>query len=207
MTADIGRSNAAVRLGEGSAWWLAVTIVLFDIGAALGAAGWPTGIWPAAASLLIIPAFVCLSVCLHLRADPADHPWTLSALLFAAAYAAILFLNYGLQISVVRWFPERYDLLSLDFTPQSAFWAVEIVAYAVQALAAVFLLPAIRRGRFGKTIAAIFILNAVGVVLAVAAYLVTANPAHPLGLLSMVVWGALFPVAAVLLALRFRSGG
>jgi len=199
-----GTSLLAARLGFWSAIVFALMTVVFDIGAAFGAAGTPVGAWPAAAAFAIAPAFLILIVALHLQSETRLQAWSLIALSFAIVYAAIVALNYGLQVSVVRRFPAAYSLLTLELQPQSAFWALEAVGYTFMSAAALLLAPLLRSSASGRVVGWIFVANAVGDVLGAAAYLATGDPAHPFAILSLAIWGVGFPIAGVLLAFDFR---
>ena len=158
------------------------------------------------ASFLIAPSFVVLMASLHSCAPDSKKVWSQIGLSFAIIYAVVVGLNYFLFLTVVQQNPQLYSWLSMDLRPDSAFWALEVLGYTFMSLGALFLAPLLTRGKIEHTIRWLFVGNAALNIIAVAAYLQTVNPVHPLVLGSLGLWGVVFPIATALLAVVFRRG-
>ncbi len=209
MTTDqqLQESSAAVRrVGVWSAILTALWIVLFNIAVLLGALGLPTRLLSVAASLLIALSFLILTSTVHHVASASQRLWTHIGLSFAIVYATLAALNYFLQLTVVRQDPAAYAWLSMQFTADTAFWALEVLLYTFQGLAAALITPVFAGRRFGGTIRWLLIVNAIVTLLALPAYIVTGNPLHMLVMASLGVYAVALPVAFVLCALALRDG-
>lgn len=153
-------------------------------------------------SLLLAPSFLWLVSCLHGETAPEHRQRTRLALALTAVYAALVGLNYTVQLTVVRagMLSGETDGLALWAmgNPHSIFWALEVVGYGFMGLAAAVAAP----GLTSVAARRLFYANALIQVVATAAYFVTVNPFHPLVLISLGIWGVTFPLAIGLLAKR-----
>jgi hypothetical protein len=181
-----------------------VWILIFNVAIALGAAGAPTRSLAVGASLLLALTFVVLMVGLHHYAPQEKKIWSQIGLSFAILYAALLLWNYYLQLTVVRTNPFLYSWLTMDFTSETAFWALESIGYALMGLAALFALPVLAQGRIELVIRWCFAVNAVFTILGSIGYILSGNPLHILVLISLGIWAIAFPIATALLAVMFR---
>ncbi len=197
-------SQAVLQIGFWSAILTTIWILIFDIAIALGASGAPTRSVAVGASLLLALSFVVLMASIHSYAPPEKKVWSQIGLSFAIVYAALLVWNYSLQLTVVRANPHLYAWLTMDFTPDTAFWSLETIGYALMGLAALFALPIFARSRIELAIRWCFVANAVFTVLGSAGYVLSGNPLHVLVLASLGVWAIAFPIATALLAVVFK---
>jgi len=165
----------------------------------------PIPFWVNFTALLIAPAFVVLMAAVRANAEAENRLWTEIALAFAVIYALIVSQNYFIQMTVVRQNPAAFDLLSMDPTRKdSAFWAMEILGYGFMSLAAFFVSFAFRNRGIEQWIRWLFIINAFFAMTAAIGYVLTANPLHIVGLLSVGIWSVTFPAAAILLGIYFK---
>lgn len=197
-------SQAVLQIGFWSAILTTIWILIFDIAIALGASGAPTRSVAVGASLLLALSFVVLMASIHSYAPPEKKVWSQIGLSFAIVYAALLVWNYSLQLTVVRANPHLYAWLTMEFTPDTAFWSLETIGYALMGLAALFALPIFARSRIELAIRWCFVANAVFTVLGSAGYVLSGNPLHVLVLASLGVWAIAFPIATALLAVVFK---
>lgn len=197
--------TAVLRVGFWSAVLTTIWIVAFDLALLAGVSGIPTGSLPVIASLLIAPPLVSLMASLHGYVPHERRIWTQTGLSFSIAYAALVAFNYFLQLTVVRQNPAAYPWLTMDFKPDSAFWALEVLGYSFMSLAALCVVPALGRGRHETPIRWLFVANAALNGLGDVAYVLTANPLNLLVLASLGVWAVAFPGATALLAVMFKG--
>lgn len=198
----IGRSSparAVALVGGWAALLTAASILLFDVAVALGVSGFGVGKLPVAAALLIAPSYLAFASALHRDLPEGDRIWSQMALAFAVVYAAIVGINYALQLTVVPINPEAFQGWTQELRPDSAFWALEIAGYAFMGLSALALVPALSGTGLERAAGWLFVVNGIGSLIGGAAYLITMDPAHWLGLTSLAVWGAAFPVATALI--------
>ncbi len=108
-------------------------------------------------------------------------------------------------MTVVRQNPLVFDMLSMNPNRKdSVFWALEILGYGFMSLAALFVSPVFQKVGIENWIRWLFIVNGIFAMTAVTGYVLTANPLHIVGLLSVGVWSITFPVATTLLAILFK---
>ncbi len=202
------QTNATSRVVHQIGFWSALLttawIIIFNIAIALGVAGAPTRSVAVGASLLLAFSFIGFMVSIHNYAPLERKIWTQIGLSFAIVYAALLTWNYYLQLTVVRNNPQLYEWLTMDFTPDTAFWALETVGYTLMSLAALFSLPVFNGGGIERAIRWCFAINAVFTVLGSIGYVLSGNPLHGLVLASLGVWAIAFPVATALIAVIFK---
>ncbi len=155
--------------------------------------------------LLLAPAYLALMACVYEAAAPSRRLWALLGLLFSVPYAGLVSFNYLAQLTVVPQNPALYPWLQLAFKPDSLFGAIELLGYSWQSLALAAVIPVFEKRPVLKTLLA---LNGLFGAAGFAADVALANPTHPLTLLSLGVWCAVFPVATVLMGLWLkRSNG
>lgn len=176
----------------------------FNIAVIAGAMGAPTRLISVGASLLIAPSFLVLTASLHSIVQEDKKMWTLIGFAFAIVYTTLAGFNYFLQLTVVRQNPPAYGWLTMNFSSDTAFWALEVLLYSFQGLAALFVIPVFAGREFGRSIGGLLSANGVFTVLGALAYLLTGNPLHPLVLASLAVYAIAFPAAMTLSALMFK---
>lgn len=197
-------SRAVYQIGFWSAILTITWIIIFNIAIALGMAGAPTRSVALGASLLIALSFIALMVSVHNYAPPERKIWSQIGLSFAIVYAALLTWNYYLQLTVVRNNPQLYEWLTMDFTPDTAFWSLETIGYTLMGLAALFALPVFNGSGIERAIRWCFAINAAFTVLGSIGYVLSGNPLHGLVLASLGVWAIAFPIATALIAVMFK---
>ncbi len=197
-------SKTAYQVGFWSAILTTAWIILFEIATALGAIGVSTRIVAVGASLLLALSFVVLMTSIHHYAPPEKQIWSHIGLAFAIVYAALLVWNYFLQLTVVRHNPQLYGWLTMDFTPDTAFWSLEIAGYTIMSLSALFTLPIFSDNGIPRVVRWCFAINAALSVAGCLVYMLTGEPLHGLVLASLGVWAIVFPTATALIAVIFK---
>jgi hypothetical protein len=198
-----GLPRSSYLLGFWAAVLTTVAILAFDLTAGLGAVIDMPLVAVLGSAFMIAPPFLVLMSVVHQSTGEHQRVWTQAGLAFAAAYSAIISINYILMLTVVRASPQALPAFTMEFRSDSAFWALEMLAYAFMGLAALFVVPVLTGTRVKRAIGGLFIINAAVTLLAAAAYLITLNVVHPLVVASLVVWGIAFPSATGLLAWIF----
>ncbi len=195
---------AVLQIGFWSAILTTFWIIIFIIAIALGMSGASTRPVAIGASLLLALSFVVLMSSIHSYAPQDKRVWSQIGLSFAIVYAALLVWNYYLQLTVVRANPHLYMWLTMDFTPDTAFWSLETIGYTLMGLAALFTLPIFSKGQIELVIRWCFVANAVFTVVGGVGYVLSGNPLHVLVLASLGVWAIVFPIGTTLLAVVFK---
>jgi hypothetical protein len=159
-------------------------------------------------SVLIAPAFLGLIVAIYSHASAERKPLVLFALTLASVYAAIVVVNYFLQLTVVRLGLEngRTDglaLLVMD-NPHGVFWPLEALGYGVQGIAAGIAATAFVGGGLARWVRTLFIVVGVGGVLSIAAGIRGVSFSDPIFILGGAAWGIAFPLGTALAAAYFR---
>jgi len=201
---ESGIPTAVHQIGFWSAILTTACIIIFNAAIALGAAGAPTRSVAVGASILLAFSFIVLMASIHNYTPPAKRVWSQIGLSFAIVYAALLVWNYYLQLTVVRTNPQLYGWLTMDFTPDTAFWSLETIGYTLMGLAGLFALPVLDGGGIELAIRWCFAINAVFTVVGSIGYVLSGNPLHGLVLASLGVWAIVFPIATALLAVMFK---
>ena len=159
-------------------------------------------------SILLALSFLGLVAAVHQIARPENRMWTQLAAMFAVLYAGIVGVNYFLQLSVVRQdlsagLTEGMSLFAMG-NPVSIFWALEILGYFCQGVAAIFMATVFAGGGLAAWVRwmllAVFITGVVGVAAAIQG-IEFANPMFAAG---SGAWTLVFPVAMLLCATYFR---
>jgi len=164
--------------------------------------------WVNFSALLIAPSFLVLMVSIHAYVPRGKKLWTQLALAFSIIYTVVIGQNYFLQMTVVRQNPLAFEVLTMDPNRKdSVFWALEILGYGFMSLAALSVSLAFQNVGIERWIRWLFIVNGIFAMIAAAGFVLTANPLHIVGLLSVGVWSITFPVATTLLAILFRRVG
>jgi hypothetical protein len=162
----------------------------------------------------LVGGYVVLMGSLHALANEDEKPRTASALAFTSAFAALVFLNYIVQTTVVPTLAAHYNaenaaiLAQVSMSnPTSLGWALEMWAWGLLGVATWLVSPIFSKGRLDRLAASLLVANGAA---SVASALCTAvRPAWVMttaGLVSYSLWNVLvFAMSAVvLLALRER---
>jgi hypothetical protein len=170
------------------------------------------------AGFLLVGGALGLVAALHALARPDLRARTGAALGFAAAFAALIFLNYVLQMTFVPalmrdYTPQQAPLIAAFSlaNPRSLGWALEMWGYAVLGVATWLVAPVFAGdGRLGRATAGLFVANGP---VSIAGGLLTAwRPGWvmtPVGTALFVGWNLLvaatIPLAIVVLRRRARA--
>jgi hypothetical protein len=153
-------------------------------------------------SLLLAPAFLVLMVSVHHAVADDRKIWTHAAVAFATIYAALVSLNYFVQLTLVVPHLMRGDVESvrfLLFTPFDSFiYSVDILGYSFMSLATLFAAFAFT-GRGLERMARRFLV-ANGLLIPFIALQIYYHPLIYIAAL----WAITFPSATITLALHFR---
>jgi hypothetical protein len=150
-----GISPSAKSLGYWSAVLATVFSLAYDVGQIAEWLGWmgsgggahsastPLGIVVLLTpSLFLGSAFLVMIVCVHQVAPAARRAWSLSALAFATIYAALISINYYVQLTWVGPHLASGSIEGVEpflFTPFDSFlYAVDILGYSFMSLATLF---------------------------------------------------------------------
>lgn len=158
-------------------------------------------------SFFLAPAFVVLMASIHHYSPDEKKIWSRIGLSFAMIYAAIVTVNYLIQVTVVRHslYGSSMDGLSMFVSgnPMSIFWAMVILGYAFMCLSMLFASPIFVQGDLENYVRWIFVVNGLVTGVAALVYLYYAEPFHPVILASLVLWCVTFPIATSILAILF----
>lgn len=213
--------SIASRIGFWSAATVTVLVILIDVGMILSTLLYPittvTNIdsyaasfnsfqmLPFVPSLILAPAFVILMFLIHNIASENKKILTQLALGFSLICATILSFHYYIQLTFVQQGLLNNELTGLwQFAtpnPHSFFWTFAALGYGFMGIALLFAAPLFAE-KSDRVIKWLFIANGVvglGFLVGNALGVFIAN------ILSSFVWGALFPIATVLLAKKFRK--
>ncbi len=159
---------------------------------------------------LLAPILVVLVACIHGYADPAQRVFSRVGLSLSILYAAVIMVDYFLQLTVVVPSLQAGETAGLSlftqYNPHGIFITFEALGYLLLSTALLFLAPVFGGGRKERVIRWTFV---VGFVLVVFAFV-----ALPLGGQSIVAfevtvlmidWVVLI-ITGILLSLVFRGG-
>ncbi len=163
---------------------------------------------PIIPSILLVPAFVALMVCVHAYAAGPKRIWSQLGLAYTLLYAGMAFTNYVIQLISVRRAllsgePGGLDML-VHGNPHSIFWSL-VSCYIFMNLAMLFAAPVFQGGRLETWIRRFFYLNGISVIFTLASVLIDNPMIFNLG--SLVIWCPIFSIAAVLLTRLFYREG
>jgi len=152
-------------------------------------------------SLLLGSSFLVLVVAIHQSTAPERRVWSQAALAFATIYAALISINYYVQLAWVMPRLARGDVAGMEpflFTPFDSFlYAVDILGYGFMSLATLFLAGVFTGG--GERVARRFMI-ANGLLLP---FLVFQMYVHWLIWIAA-LWAVTFPGATWAVAVLFR---
>jgi hypothetical protein len=172
----------------------------------------PSQAFPYWAGFFLVGAYVVLMASLHALATEAQKPRATAALVFTAAFASLVFLNYVLQTTVIPGLVRPYSpenaaviaLLSMS-NPTSLAWALEMWAWAFLGVATWLASPIFSTGRVERLASAAFVANGVSSVFS--ALCTAARPAWVMtvpGFVGFLSWNALVFAMSMLVVLALR---
>lgn len=179
----------------------------------------PVQMLPYAGGLVLVVALLVLLASLAVLAPEALRARAVAALLFAAPFAAFIFLNYVLQTTFVPVLARAYEptdaallgALSMS-NPRSLAWGIEMWGWGFLGVATWLLAPVFTGGALERATAMAFVAN--GVVSVIGTLWTVARPGWVMtgiGLAMFAVWNLLLATMAVLALLslgrRSRAGG
>jgi hypothetical protein len=161
--------------------------------------------------ILLAPTFVVLMACIGAYAAEPKKIYSRIGLSFAVVYAAVILVDYFLQLAVVLPSLQagETDGLALftQYDPHGLFIALESLGYLVMTVAILFAAPVFAGGRAERAIRGLFVL---GFVLAVAAFVGLAVLGHDLVAFEvtvlMITWIVLFASGTLLCGVFRRAG-
>jgi hypothetical protein len=220
------RSSAVERLGFWASIASAVTSAGFGVGIVITLVAFKQQTWTGdigayarsydphqmeltvVPSILLAPAFLGLVAAVHQITPSERRIWTLLAGMFAVLYAGLVGINYFLQLTVVRQnlsagVTEGMSLFAMG-NPVSLFWALEILGYFCQGVAAALLAIGFTGGRLAAwlrwMLVAVSVTGAIGVGAAIKGISFT-DPVYAAG---SGAWTVIFPISMALTAVYFR---
>jgi hypothetical protein len=141
-------------------------------------------------------------------AEKRDQTRVLGALITVAMYAAMVGINYTMQVAWVPQLVRSGDPLLGRVTmanPAAAAWALEMFGYGALGIATWLIAPVFARGRFGSWVAGLFVANGVVSVVGAVVTGIDLSWVKTLpGLIGFAAWNALFIVAMSLCAIAWR---
>jgi hypothetical protein len=209
------------KLGFWSAIIIALLVVLIDVGLILSAVLFPmttiTSIeayaasftsWqmlPFIPSLILAPIFAILMLSIHHYASPDKKVLGQLGFSFALVCTTILSIHYYIQLTVVQQGLVNHQTtgLWLFATPNthSLFWSFAALGYGFMGIALLFAAPIFKEESENK-IKFLFIANGViGIIFLVG----NALGIFAANIIASFVWGALFPIATILIAKNFKK--
>jgi hypothetical protein len=161
--------------------------------------------------ILLAPTFVVLMACIGAYAPEPKKIYGRIGLSFAVVYAAVILVDYFLQLTVVVPSLQAGETEGLSlftqYDPHGVFIALETLGYSMLTVALLFAAPVFAGGRVERSIRGLFVLS---FVLAVAAFVGLALLGHDLVAFEvtvlMIIWIVLI-ASGVLLGVVFRRAG
>ena len=158
--------------------------------------------------ILLAPTFVVLMACIGAYAPEPKKIYGRIGLSFAVVYAAVILVDYFLQLTVVVPSLQAGETEGLSlftqYDPHGVFIALETLGYSMLTVALLFAAPVFAGGRVERSIRGLFVLS---FVLAVAAFVGLALLGHDLVAFEvtvlMIIWIVLI-ASGVLLGVVFR---
>ena len=156
-------------------------------------------------SLMLGPVFIIMTLCIHHYASEEEKILTQLGVLFAVVCATILSLHYYIQLTVVQQGLLNNELSGLWLfvtpNPHSFFWAFAALGYGFMGFALLAVAPIFKRG-IERAIKWLFI--TIGII-GIAFIIGNALGIFMVNILASFIWGVLFPIASLLMAIRFRA--
>ena len=158
-------------------------------------------------SLCIVVPFVLEMAALHHSRSGDERFWTHAGLIFTTIYAVFGTANYVVQLGTV--IPAKLrgaanSVSVLEQTPHSLMWDFDAIAYLAMGVAALVIIPALRKDGVEARVRLACMAHVGATVLAGIVYF---SPTFSTGLLLVgLPWAVTAPLFMLLLALALRSG-
>ena len=164
----------------------------------------------------LVFGFVTMMASLYVLAPAEQKPNATTALVFTAAFAALVFLNYLIQTTFVPNLARHYSAQNANViaalsmvNPSSLAWALEMWAYALLGIAHLLIAPVFSRTAIERVTAILFVVNGVSSV--ASALWTAADPGWmmtSIGGVAYTVWNVLIlaMVSVALVVFRRRMG-
>jgi len=209
------------RLGFWSAAIIALLVFLIDAGMILSAILFPMTtisnievyassfnslqMLPLIPSLLLAPMFVIMMLSIHHYASDNKKVLSQLGVSFALICAAVLSIHYYIQLTVVQQGILNNETAGLwQFAapnPHSFFWTFAALGYGFMGIALLCTAPVFAE-KSERAIKWLFIANRV---VGIGFLIGNAMGVFMVNILASFVWGVLFPIAAILVAKKFRN--
>ena len=214
-------NQLASRLGFWSAAIIVLLVVLIDAGMILSAVLFPMTtitsmdayaasfsslqMLPFIPSLLLAPMFVIMMLSIHHYAPEDKKMLSQLGFSFAIVCAAVLSIHYYIQLTVVQQGILNNELAGLwQFAApnsHSFFWTFAALGYGFMGIALLCVAPVFAE-KSERAIKWLFIANGI---IGVGFLIGNALGIFMVNILASFIWGVLFPIAALLLAKKFRK--
>ena len=214
-------NQLASRLGFWSAAIIVLLVVLIDAGMILSAILFPMmtissmevyassfsslQMLPFIPSLLLAPIFVIMMLSIHHYAPEDKKMLSQLGFSFAIVCAAVLSIHYYIQLTVVQQGILNNELNGLwQFAapnPYSFFWTFAALGYGFMGIALLCVAPVFAE-KSERAIKWLFIANGI---IGVGFLIGNALGIFMVNIFASFIWGVLFPIAALLLAKKFRK--
>jgi hypothetical protein len=156
-------------------------------------------------SLFLGSSFLVLMVSVHYYAPEDKKIWSHVGILFATIYAALISINYFVQLTLVMPHLMRGDVESvrfLLFTPFDSFlYSVDILGYSFMSMATLFAAFVFTARGLERTVRWFLIANGFLI-----PFIALQNYYHPL-IWPAALWAITFPGSTISLAILFRRNG
>jgi hypothetical protein len=156
-------------------------------------------------SLILAPVFVIFMLCINQLASEDKKILAQLALSFAVISATILSFHYYIQLTVVQQGILSGETAGLWMfatpNPHSFFWTFAALGYGFMGFTLLCAAPVFSQ-KADRAIKWLFIVNGF---IGIAFLIGNASGIFWVNILSSLLWGILFPIAALLLAIRFRK--
>ena len=148
---------------------------------------------------LVVSIFVVLMTSVHYYAPDDKKILTMLGISFAILCAALLSINYYMQLTVVRW--NSLPMLAVN-NPHSIMWSIEVLGYGFMGLATLFPAVIFSKGKLELAIRWLFVANAV---LGIGGIIGLVFVNNPMSLFAgLLVWDVVFPLMTLLLGIFFK---
>lgn len=145
--------------------------------------------------------FLIVMACIHSYASDEKKIFSLIGLSFAIIYAALIGLNYYIQLTFVR--QGTFDASMFDMTnPQSMMFVIESLGYFFMGLATLFVAPLFSSSKTENLIKWLFVTNGILGVLTPIGYSLNLPLEIMFG--GLIVWDIIMPVSIGSLAYLFK---
>jgi hypothetical protein len=160
---------------------------------------------PLIPSLLLAPMFVILMLCIHQYASDDRKVLSQLSFSFAIICSTVLSVHYYIQLTFVQQGILNNETAGVwQFAapnPHSFFWTFAALGYGFMGIALLCAAP-VFAGKTVHTIKWLFIANGI---VGIGFLIGNALGVFIVNILASFIWGILFPIAAILLAKKFRN--